>query len=1005
MADDRRFARLGPQVDRRFVVAFARAACVLALGTASVCADTYIVRNTNDAGAGSLREAIVNANAHPNLPLDQPDRIHFAIPESGAQTILLAAPLPPITDAVVIDGFTQPGSRANSLAVGNDANILIELNGINLADRSAPGLDVRSSRCLIRGLVIYRFGGDGVRIGSSITAINGNRVAGCFIGTNGAGTAAAPNQNGVRINAGATQNVIGGSAPADRNLLSGNVTGVVLDEGANNNTIAGSYIGTDRHGAADLANEFAIKLTGVVNTTIGGTEPGAGNVIIGRNPNPPVLDVLTTGGGTKIQGNHIGVNAAGGETLGYGALYLQTTNNLIGGTLRAARNVIAAQGRVAIEVLAGQNTIQGNYVGVTADGSRYLPSPLGIILRGGGSRVGGTEPGARNVILSGLQLSGSANTVQGNYFGVDASGTVGLPEGGPGGLSVEGGTDNVIGGATAAERNVIGGRIRLFGGNNNAVVGNYIGTDATGMHALVGGGVVLVDSFLGRFPSYATNHRIAGNVIATTPREPSSFYPQHGISLQDAISTTIQGNLIGVAADGRSRLGIGGDGINVGPAEVYPNRSSDVLITENVVAHCGVGSNSAGVGVNVVAGIRSRLTGNRIYANKGLGIDLGGRGFQGTSLAGVTPNDVGDSDTGSNQLQNYPVLSSVAFHNGNVTVKGTLNSAPNGGYRLEFFANESVDESGFGEGQFYLGFSNVTTNASGDASFEFTFPAPPTARSVSATATDAEGNTSEFSAGQGQLVNISTREHVGTGDRAAIGGFIITGSTDKRVLVRALGPSLAAAGVSDALADPTLELVDGNGQSLATNNDWQQNQREEIEATTIAPTHEKEAAIVRTLQPGPYTAVVRGTNDTTGIGLVEVYDLSRATGSRLANISTRGFVGTDENLMIGGFIIGPQGGGGARLAVRALGPSLANAGVPDTLADPVLELRDSTGTLFARNDNWKENQAAVEATGLAPAHEAEAVIVTTVQPGNYTAIVRGRGDTVGMALVEIYNVP
>ena len=255
-----------------------------------------------------------------------------------------------------------------------------------------------------------------------------------------------------------------------------------------------------------------------------------------------------------------------------------------------------------------------------------------------------------------------------------------------------------------------------------------------------------------------------------------------------------------------------------------------------------------------------------------------------------------------------------------------------------------------------------------------------------------------------QLLNISTREHVGTGDNAVIGGFIVSGSADKRVIVRALGPSLADHGIAGPLTDPTLELFDSSGRSLAANDDWKEHQQQEIEESNIAPPSEKEAAIVRTMQPGAYTAVIRGQNETTGVGLVEVYDLSKTTASRLANISTRGFVQTGEDVMIGGFIIDPGADKNAKLLLRALGPSLGDAGVSNPLQDPVLELRDASGTLIARNDNWRDNQAEVAATGIPPTSDTESALVTRLAPGNYTVIVHGRDGGTGVGLVEAFGL-
>jgi sugar lactone lactonase YvrE len=258
--------------------------------------------------------------------------------------------------------------------------------------------------------------------------------------------------------------------------------------------------------------------------------------------------------------------------------------------------------------------------------------------------------------------------------------------------------------------------------------------------------------------------------------------------------------------------------------------------------------------------------------------------------------------------------------------------------------------------------------------------------------------------GTGKPLNISTRLRVLTGDNALIGGFIITGTETKTVLVRGIGPSLSNFGVPGALEDPTLELFDASGQSLASNNDWRDTQQNIIENSGLAPTHDHEAAIVATLAPGAYTTVERGRSDTTGVALVEVYDLNSMSTARLGNISTRGFVDAGDNVMIGGFIIGA--GSGARILARALGPSLAQAGISNFLPDPTLELRDSNGTLLRSNDNWKENQQiALEGTGLPPQNDIEAAITTTLSADAYTVVVAGKQGATGVALVEVYALP
>ncbi len=247
------------------------------------------------------------------------------------------------------------------------------------------------------------------------------------------------------------------------------------------------------------------------------------------------------------------------------------------------------------------------------------------------------------------------------------------------------------------------------------------------------------------------------------------------------------------------------------------------------------------------------------------------------------------------------------------------------------------------------------------------------------------------------LGNISTRGLVGTGDNVLIGGFIITGTQSKEVIVRAIGPSLPLSG---ALANPYLELHDSTGALIASNDNWRSTQEAAIIATGIPPSNDNESAIVMTLTPAAYTAIVSGVNNTTGLALVEVYDLNTAAASKLANISTRGLVQTDNNVLIGGFIV--LGSDPANVILRALGPSLPLSG---TLTNPTLELYDANGNSLAYNDDWKSTQETqIEATGLAPTQDAESAILSTLAPAAYTAIVRGASGTTGLALVEVYQL-
>ncbi len=245
---------------------------------------------------------------------------------------------------------------------------------------------------------------------------------------------------------------------------------------------------------------------------------------------------------------------------------------------------------------------------------------------------------------------------------------------------------------------------------------------------------------------------------------------------------------------------------------------------------------------------------------------------------------------------------------------------------------------------------------------------------------------------------------VQTGNSVGIGGFIITGTAPKHVLIRGIGPSLAASGVPNTLADPVLELHGPGTFATITNNDWKESQWVEIQATGIPPTNDLESAIMATLSPGTYTAVMRGNGDTSGVGLVEVYDLDQGVDSKLANLSTRAFVSTSDNIVIAGFMLG--GTNGDRIVVRGLGPSLTAAGIPDALADPVLELRDNNGTLLIANNDWQDNAASaaeLTAAGLAPTNNSEAAIATTLPPGGYTALLAGQNNGTGVGIVEVYD--
>jgi uncharacterized delta-60 repeat protein len=259
--------------------------------------------------------------------------------------------------------------------------------------------------------------------------------------------------------------------------------------------------------------------------------------------------------------------------------------------------------------------------------------------------------------------------------------------------------------------------------------------------------------------------------------------------------------------------------------------------------------------------------------------------------------------------------------------------------------------------------------------------------------------------GSASFQNLSARAHVFTGEQILIGGFIIGGTENKMVLIRGLGPSLAGFGVPGPLANPTLSLFDHTATLVATNDNWKDMQQAQIQATGLAPSNDFEPAILATLSPGAYTAFLQGKAATTGIGLAEIYDVDPSVNAQATNLSGRGFVGTGNDVLIGGIIVGGPTGSMQRVLVRALGPSLGSAGVASPLANPTLSLRDANGNVIANNDNWQDSQQAdIAATGKAPPNTKESAILALLAPGKYTAIVAGKNGTTGVGLIEFYSL-
>jgi hypothetical protein len=754
---------------------------------------TFTVTNTNNAGPGSLRTAIIAANNTAG-----PDDIAFNIAPGGVKRIDLLSALPAITDTLIIDGTTQAATAVPPIV----------LNGTNAG--AANGLVITADSCQIRGLVIQRFRGNGIVIVS-----DGNLVEFCFIGTNAAGTAAQGNTaNGVALLGGAAGNTIGGTGTATKNLISGNGGhGVVLlGMGVTGNEVRTNFIGTNRAGTITVPNRFdgVVLAQGAHGNTVGGP-PGFGNFIAGNSR----LGVNVSGVGTTgnvIAGNVIATNLASGVQVSGGA-----ANNTIGGPTASDGNVIS-DNRAHGVVLSGAgvtgNVVKGNFIGTSNDGTAAVGNRLdGVFISGGatnntigdggdgfgnlisgnrrfgvhisglgtsgntvaanaiglhvngvsrlangasgvqidagasGNTVGGTTVTARNRISGnaahGVVLTGvSGNAILGNHIGLNANDTGAVANGFDGIVITGGATNNTVGGTAPGAGNTISGNARLgvniagAGTSGNVLLGNRIGTDGAGGSAVANGthGVQIAAGAHGNVIGGTAAE--AGNVIAGNTR--------CGIVISGANQTVIHGNGIGTTPDGTGIIPNGSHGVFVTGGAAGNFIGGIAINTGNSIRNNGgngvlIGSDPA-AGFTVAAGGGNAILGNSIFNNGRLGIDLGPNN-------GRNLNDATDADTGPNGLQNFAVITTAAVIGGtDLVVNFTLTSVPNTTFRIEFFASDAADGSGFGEGQNVLGVIEVTTNAAGVATGTFSVPFGGIGVPITCTVTNLTTNdTSEFS--------------------------------------------------------------------------------------------------------------------------------------------------------------------------------------------------------------------------------------------------------------------
>ena len=653
---------------------------------------TLTVTNTSDPGNGTcdaactLREAITASNSTP----DTNDTINFNIPDDPGvpgfevKTISPTSELPPITDTVTIDGYTQAGAVANSAATNaNNAVLKIELNGAN-AGVDSGGLTLDAGITTIKGLVINRFDDDGLFIGAANTTIEGN-----FIGTNAAGDADLGNGlNGIRVLS--SDNLIGGPANAAQNIISGNGDNGVFVDGesttASGNVISNNHIGTDADAGEDLGNsDNGVHVFFAPGVLVGGdSADGTLNIISGNDQHGVLIDNIGASG-TRVLGNLIGVNLNGngfsniGNTRD-GVRVSSAPQVEVGGGQPGDGNTISDNGQHGVEIAGTSSTfnkVLGNRIGTNSNGSSAFGNTLDGVRIGNASNatVGGTGTGTGNVI--------SSNDKNGVFISGTSSAT------------------------------------------NNKVLGNFIGTDATGIsdlgNAEVGVRVETPGNFIGGTATGAGN-AISGNGGV-------------GVSMlgSGASGNTVQGNFIGTDANGTGALG--------NFHGVFISDSPDNLVGGTVAAAANTISGNDNHGVIVIG---ATATGNSILRNSifgngtpnGLGIEL--------NNDGVTLNDRKDPDLGPNKLQNFPVLTSASP----TTITGKLNSRPRKTFTIQFFSNPAPNfPTGFGEGETFVRQKTVKTNRKGKATFtiDAAFVA---GQIVTATATDSAGNTSEFSQGR-----------------------------------------------------------------------------------------------------------------------------------------------------------------------------------------------------------------------------------------------------------------
>lgn len=726
------------------------------VATGALQAAIFTVTTVNPTGPGSLSQAISDANG-----LAGPDQIVFNIPGGGVHEIDLSSiALPVITDTVSIDGYTQPGATPNSLKIGNNAVILIQLDGGGPFSAVISGLVIAANDCVIRGLSFTGFstfiGTQDIREGSgiaidppSVFGGHGNRIEGNFIGLTPDGMSASGSYSGVHVVLG-QQNVVGGTTPDKRNVIAGNRIGI--HELGFTTTIAGNYIGVDVSGLRQGYGNF-VGISSLLGAVVGGTDPGAGNVISDNDTG------VLLGDEAIVQGNVIGPYADGSPAFGNGT-GIRTTGaeNKIGGLGAGEGNIIAFnQTGIRVTVL------------VTPEGPR---------------------PSSNNGLLSNLMYANRFLDIDLNGDGPTSNDFTDTDEG-PNFLqnfpvitsvTRSAGSTTVAGGLNSAPSSSF--TLQFFANSSApAAPQTLLGTETVNTNSFGDA------PFSFTFPIPTSPDQFITATATSPGNDTSEFFPPDGTVEFANIST--RGN-VGTG----DHILIGGFIVEAGPLRSFLIR---------------------------VRGPSLNLNGN-LSDPELLVVDSNG--------AIVVQND------------NWQTENEQAIRDSGLAPSNDLEPAVLISLGGDFFSNKryTVQVRGINGG---AGIAIVEVYALG----------------------------SDSSSAASELLNVSTRGRVGTGNDVMIGGVIVQGSSPQNVIVRAIGPDLAGAGVPGPLLDPTLELRDAEGNLLAANDNWRTNQEQEIIATGLAPQDDRDSAVVATLFPTSYTAIVRGSSNSSGIALIEFYKL------------------------------------------------------------------------------------------------------------------------------------